>query len=64
MGDHVVCEASRGVGTHACGCKRDRLWLRSPHGGMVYKLLQFHFLRYGGNEAKRGVVFRHSTHIA
>ena len=56
-----IADASRGAGTHACGCKRNRLRVRFPLEQMNY--LIFSFLRSGA-EAKRGVELRHSKRNA
>ena len=51
-------EASRGAGVQICDCKRDCLWVRSPHEEMQY--LIFSILRFVV-EAKRS---RHLTRIS
>ena len=51
-------EASRGT---KCDCEIDWLWVRSPLEEMIYLFrFIFYFFR-SGDEAMRGVEFRHST---
>ena len=58
---HVRCRGQWWRSGTKCDCKIDWLWVRSPFEVMKYLFtFIFSFLRFGV-EAKRGVVFRHST---
>ena len=62
MGNLIsVIEASRGAGAQVRDCKRHWLWVRFPIDEEKY-LFKFIFsFLCPGNDAKRGIEFRHLT---